>query len=319
MKYTPILAILSLALLAACAPEQKVELQSFLGGNDAVVVTFTPNSPPSEAYDGGESPFDVEVKLENKGEFNVPLDKARVKITGVRAPEFNLAEENLAKRPDEDLIARSLTTDGKELPSNPVFVTFPNFNHVGFITGSALTYPIRADVCTIYQTQAVSKLCVRENILNPIAGGICEINEDKPFANSGAPVQIANVKESARAKDKIAFTFDVKHVGTGAVYEKESTCDKTTRTPADRVHLLVETRVPGLTCSQLNPTREGVVEGFRKILDGSSTITCTQTVSRGDYELPLTITLTYDYETTVQTDVTIKHTGETQPSTPSTA
>ena len=309
MKLATLTLFSILLFLAACGPEQKVELKPFIGGNDAIVATFLDNSPPKETYDGGESPFDVEIKLENKGEYTVPQDKARIKITGIRAPEFNLATDALTKRPDEDLIARSLAADGKELPANPVFVSFPNFNHVGFVTGNSLTFPLRADVCTNYQTKAVSKLCVRENILSPTAGGICEINEDKPYFNSGAPVQAQNIKETSRAKDKIAFSFDIKHTGSGTIYELDSVCDKSTRTPADKVKVTVETRVPGLTCSQLNPVREGVAEGTRKILDGTTTVTCTQTVSRGDYELPLSITLDYDYETSIQTDVVVKHTG----------
>lgn len=311
MKQLPyIIAVISVLLLAGCQQAQTAELPSFIGGKDGVVASFVDNSPPKESYDGGDSPFDVEVKLENKGETPVTKEQARVKITGIRAQEFNLLDENLVKAPEEAL-PELTKQDGKIQTGSPVFVSFPNFNHVSYITGASLPFPIRADVCYGYASIAVSKLCIRENVLNPPAGGLCEINADKPVASSGAPIQVENVKESARASNKIQFSFDVVHVGTGNIFKLDSRCDKTSRVPEDKVFVTVDTKLPGLTCSGLNAVREGAAEGEMKIIGNSRTVSCQQTVTnRGDYELPVNFRISYDYETTIQTTVAIKHAGE---------
>jgi len=148
---------------------------------------------------------------------------------------------------------------------------------------------------------------VRENILNPKAGGICTINEAKTVYNSGGPVQIANFAESSRSSDKVGFSFDVKHQGTGDLYEKDTICNKETRAFEDRVHVKVDAGVPGVACTGLSAG----TEGFVKLFGGTKPISCTLTVPNpSDYELPVTITLGYDYEVSQATQILVKHSGE---------
>ena len=182
---------------------------------------------------------------------------------------------------------------------------------VSAIAGNALDFPIRADVCYTYATKASTLLCSRSNILQPEGNGLCEISGDKPVANSGAPIQIANVKEAARSANSVTFSFDITHAGTGKAYELDSTCDKSQRRYEDNVRVGVETKVSGLSCSRLDSTGEGKVSGFVKMFGGTTTITCTQTFSRAtDAVVPVTINVAFDYEEQAQTSITIKHSGE---------
>jgi hypothetical protein len=264
------------------------------------------NSPPAEVFDGGDFPFDIIVKLKNNGDWDVPAEKARVKITGIRADQFSLLDSDLVKQAPDDLPKMQRDPTGKLIESPPIFVEFNNLNHADAITGSELTYPIRADVCYRYGTQAVAQICVRENILNPKEGGICEINEDKTVYNSGSPVQITGFTESARASDKIGFSFNVEHQGTGDIYEQDTLCNKE-RALEDRVYVKVDAGMAGVSCSGL----DGGTEGFVKLFGGTKPVQCTLTVpSPADYEVPVTITLGYDYEVGQTTQILVKHSGE---------
>ncbi|HSU72437.1 MAG TPA: hypothetical protein VLJ21_01150, partial [Candidatus Binatia bacterium] len=277
MKKTSI-AILALFFLAACTQGgDQAELQQFIGGTTGLAVTFEPNTPPKEAFDGGFSPFDVVVRLENKGEETVKAGDTTVRITGILEPEFNLKSGDLTKKVAEELTSLRKDATGKTLPGNPVFVEFKNFNHVSTITGNALDFPLRADVCYKYATRASTLLCSRSSILQPEPNGICEVTGDKPVANSGSPIQVASVKQAARSANSITFSFDITHVGTGHIYEQSSTCDKSERRYEDNVLVSVETKVPGLSCSRLDSTGEGRVSGFIKMFGGTTTVTCTQT------------------------------------------
>ncbi len=310
MKQLTILGIL--ILLSACTSNgTTAELQQFIGGTQGLAVTFETNTPPAEAFDGGFAPFDVIVRLENKGEETIKESDTTVRITGILEPEFNLKSGDLTQKVKEELTAVRKDSTGKILSGNPVFVEFKNFNHVSTVTGNALDFPLRADVCYKYATRAGTLLCSRANILNPEAGGICEVAGDKPVANSGGPIQIANVKQAGRSATSITFSFDITHAGQGRVYEQESTCDKSERKYEDAVYVDVETKVPGLSCSRLDSTGEGNVGGSIKMFGPTTTVTCTQTfANKIDAVVPVTINIGYDYEERAQTTVTIKHAGE---------
>jgi hypothetical protein len=306
-----LLLLTSILLLVACTPGgTTTDIQQFIGGTSGLAASFEPNTPPSEAFDGGFAPFDVVVRLENKGEEAIKPAHAKVTISGVLEPEFNLKNGDLTQKVTEELSPIHKDATGKTVAGNPVFVEFKNFNHVSTITGNALDFPLRADVCYSYATHASSLACSRANILNPEANGICEIAGDKPVANSGAPVQVSNVKQAARSANSITLSFDITHSGTGRVFGLESGCDKTQRKYADNVDVTVETGVPGLSCSRLQGESSNA-HGNIAIYGGTATITCTQTLDHPtDAVVPVTITLGYDYEQTVETKITIKHAGE---------
>lgn len=304
----------AIALMLAGCPSpggEPGELQQFIGGTEGVVVSYEANTPPDEAFDGGFAPFDVVVRLQNMGEQDIRSGDTTVRITGILEPEFNLKPGDLTKKVNEELIAIRQDATGKIIPGNPIFVEFREFNHVSSIAGNALDFPIRADVCYKYGTEASTQLCSRENILNPEGDGICEVTGSKPVANSGAPVQVANVDQTARSVNSITFSFEVNHVGTGSPYQEDSVCDKTQRRFEDNVFIEVDTNVAGLSCTRLDSTGGGRVGGFVKMFGDTTTITCTQTFSRPtDAVIPATITIGYDYEERAQTTITVKHTGE---------
>jgi hypothetical protein len=317
MRIARYLAALFIIFLAGCAgggKTEKVELTApFVGGTTGLVSDFVDFRSP--VFDGGRDPFDVVVKLENKGEFTVPANRARVKLSGVNPAEFARLEEQLSASPPEDVLGVRVDPQGNILPGSPVFVEFTGLNHIPPIAGSQLAFPLRAEVCYLYSTRAVSKLCVRENILSPEAGGICEVNEDKPVFNSGAPVQVLNVKESARAKDKIGFSFEIANSGTGQLFERGSACDRSTRAKENKVYVIVNSGLPGLQCTGLN-TAGTKAEGFTTLFEGKKIVTCTQGVSsRTDFEQQLDIEVIYDYEEYKQTELVVRSSGEESPVT----
>jgi hypothetical protein len=308
-----IIAVIALlVMLTACTggkTGETVDLGTpFVGGTAGISADFVDFR--KDVFDGGGDPFDVVVKIENKGEATVKPERVRVKISGINPAEFHKMEADLMKTSPDELFKVTRDPQGNIIPGAQTAVEFTGLNHFSPIAGAQVTLPLRADVCYTYTTEAVSKICVRENILAPEAGGICEINEDKPVVNSGAPIQIGLVKETARGKDKVSFSFEVSNAGTGQVFERGSVCDRSTRAKENKVYLLVETGMPGLQCTGLETTGTKA-EGFTTLYDGKKIVTCTQTVtSKTDYEQQISIQAVYDYEEFKQTQITVKSSGE---------
>lgn len=300
-----------LVLLVGCAGGggQKVDLTSpFVGGTQGIVIGF--QDLRADVFDSGRDPFDVVVKLENKGESLIPMENIRVKLSGVNPSEFDKSQNDLSKSSPDDVLQMSKDPQGAILIPPPVFIEFQNLNYKKSIVGATAPFTLRAEVCYLYRTKAVSKLCVRENLLSPQAGGICEVNADKPLFVSGAPVQLMNFKQSAGARDKVRFQFDVVNRAQGLVYERNSACDSSDTRKENRVYVIIETSIPGLSCTGLESSERGA-EGFVTLYSGSKTVTCTQTVAeRSDFEQLVNIEAVYDYEELIQTQITVKSSGE---------
>ena len=312
MRNAIVAVMILIVVLAGCAggkKGQKVELTApFVGGTTGIAADFI--DARKEVFDGGRDPFDVVVKLENKGESTVPPNRVRVKLSGINPSEFSKLEEDLMKSPGDELTSVRKDPQGNALPGAQATVEFTGLNHFSQITGAQVAFPLRADVCYTYTTNAVSKLCVRENIMNPAPEGICEINSDKEIFNSGAPVQVGAVKETAFGKDKLSFSFEISNAGTGDIFERGSVCDRGTRSKSGRAYVVVDTGIPGVSCSGLQ-TSGTKAEGFTTLYDGKKLVTCTQTVTtRTDFEQQIDIAVIYDYEEFKQTTLTVKSSGE---------
>jgi len=305
MRKIAILLVLTLFVLASCkSGNTSVELKPFLGGTSGLKIDFLDFR--QQVFDGGDDPFDLIVSIKNNGEFDVKKTDAIVRLSGIRPQEFNKAENELTKNPEDDILATKIDANGNTLEAGPVSVEFRELNHISLIAGAVSTFPIRADVCYKYQTKAVSKICVLSNLLS--TEGICVVDETKPVFNSGAPVQIANVKQSPQGKDKFRITFDITQSGTGNTFQPESKCELDKE--KNKVMVRVDTHMSGLSCTGLNDASGTAVEGLQTLFDGKKTIQCIQEVGKsGDYEQAVEITADYVYEDSKTAQITVKSSG----------
>ena len=304
-----IMAIIITAIITGCqGEEQTVSIETpFIGGTQGISFDF--EQLRADVYDAGTDPFDVTIKVENKGETDILKDNIRVTLSGINPTEFSTTENQLITTPKEDVISMRKDQMGNIQLGPPVFIDFSNLDYKGKITGTNIDFPIRANMCYLYNTKTLSKLCIRKNILTANEG-ICKINEDKPVFNSGAPIQITRLTESARAKDKIGFNFEINNMGTGTPYQRGTVCDKTTRKNQNKVYVRVDTNMEGITCTGLE-NKGTTAEGYTTLFDGVKTITCTQPVpGKLDFEQLITIETFYDYEEFKQTSITVKSAGE---------
>jgi len=199
-----------------------------------------------------------------------------VTLTGLNAAEFSRTEADFKQVAPDDLMEKK-KEDGDIIESSPVHVEFMGLNRAEDFSGS--TYTIRANVCYKYGTDAISNICIRKNNLDS-KEGVCEVNEEKTIFTSGAPVQVTTFKESARAKDKVGFSFTVAHKGNGRIYKLGSSCgDENRRQNEDVVWVEVKSDLAGLECNGLNDGTE--ITGYTKLYGGDKVIQCTQTLDTG--------------------------------------
>lgn len=301
-------------LLTGC-PEQNTvasNVNPFLGGTRGLSIQFSEGAPPEEVFDADSYPFEVEVKLLNIGETDVPKDKVELRLSGINPVDFGKQEQDFIKSGiSEDIIATIIDSEGNTIEPPPVFVSFNDLSYIDVLPGNN-QFPLRADVCYWYSTIAFTDGCIRADVLSRDEDAVCQVQEEKTVFNSGAPIHIVEFSEQPSGSDKIRYIFKIQHKGSGRFYlpDDSTKCPvnlQTSRLKENRVHFKIESKVEDLQCSGL---KDGTgKEGDVMLINGEATLHCTQqTTSQLDFVDKIKITLTYYYKENTETFLLVKKT-----------
>jgi len=330
MKYAKYLLVLSVigSLFIMGCPEGgdgRVTVDDpFIGGDRGLLVDFITDSPPDQVFDEND-PFTVGFKIENVGEYDVIPENydnpPSVEIKFIDPADFGASYATMSTQITEDLEGGELDPTGNIIQGTITDVEFPTdgnpLQYQSEVAG-AISFTFRGEVCYEYGTTAISKLCVKEKLReSTTSDGICEVSGELPVANSGAPVHIARVDESAMGANKIRFAFVIRHVGPGDVFRRGTAtpCDATFENE-NKVWVEVNNFNLGtLSCNGLadgTPSATGTtpVTGYTTLFNGERTVRCTLEVPEPrDLEKPLEIKLKYAYEEHADKEITVKHSG----------
>ncbi len=298
MTFKKILLLTLIILIISCTAKRTQDI--FLESTDGIMMEFA--ELKSTVYDGGKDPFDIVIKLENKGEQDA--EEIGLSIEGIKPQEFNKLEEEFSKKIKQKIKRVIKDKEGNNIVSPPVFITVKELNHITPIEGDSLTFPLTAKICYPYETRATTNLCVRKSLVTEEEGP-CYIEEQKTTRNTGGLLQVENFREMQRGTDAIGFSFIITHKGTGMIYDKEDLCgnEKT----KGRIHIKIETGIKGLSCTGLQ-SNGNTAEGYATLLNNYKEISCTQEVNKKkDYEKEVKITVGYKYEQTKTSQITVKH------------
>jgi len=310
-KLIIVLLIASLLLCSSCEPGDKQRGffgddeeagKTFIGGTSGVLMEFTEQRPPFDVFSGGDDPFDVEVELVNDGEYDVAPDDITVILTGIDPSEFGKTQQQFIAKPTDVLEGKKLDPDNNEIEGLPQYILYENLNHLEPVIGT-LEYPIRIEACYAYGTNAISRLCYKEDQRQK--GGVCEVNDEMETRSSGSPIQVSDITQSAVGTDSFSFSFTVSHKGNGQIYAR-GTCKD--RSNENKVMVRIDTGVPGLTCSGLRDGQSDG-EGIVDLRAGEAVIRCRQDVRsdiKGSFVKPVSIELMFNYKENIVTSVNVK-------------
>ncbi|MBW2992428.1 hypothetical protein KY345_04390 [Candidatus Woesearchaeota archaeon] len=316
-----VLFILPFIILAiafsGCAPAEEAENVSavtgaYIGGDKGLELSFLDNAPPGNVFDKPEgeegNPFDVAVKIENKGEYTVAAGKCKLTISGVEPTSFGKQRADFTDLQTTEELLKTRKSAGEVIPGTFTILTISELEYQSPVSGFIGPFNLRASVCYEYQTEASSSICVLEDLLGvERKEGICKATESKTVENSGGPVQVKNFEQSVTGKESTAFTFDVQHAGgdKNEVYENK---DQSCSTGEDKVRIQVLLGEKDITtkCS-------GISDGMVNLRVGH--VRCPITIGEGkdlpklDYVQPVKVILTYDYKQYTDKAITVKQVG----------
>jgi len=303
-----------LVLLTACTDNggETNTNSGFIGGTQGLSMEFVSNAPPDEIIDRGQMRFNVLLDVRNLGEADVAADDVDVELKGFSASEFGINPNNLTQSLDSDVRGERRAPGGTIIAGGRTQVSYPEFNFSQrATTGRTLTF--QADACYSYKTQAVSRMCVLEDLFQLQEDAFCDVeNGNNRVSSSGAPMQVTQVAQ-APGSNRLNFEIQIQNRGQGEVYQPNSDCS------GNQAENRVVMRLSGLPdasnidClnAQGNPQSEEGATVRLNSGENPSTVNCIadyEEGSLGDRYSELDIELDYKYRERTNREIQLRRT-----------
>jgi hypothetical protein len=315
------LAVLSVVLMA-CGTQNNTGTGStaaFIGGSTGMVIDFQEGSPPPEVTDDGSYSFFAMVRLENRGEWPLSAGDIKVSLEGFLPSDFGVAESQLRnKNPRDNLEPKRRDPNGNMVEGTTTFITFPSEDQalVPKKFAGNVQVPFRAEMCYYYGTNAQANVCILQDLLNKQKNPVCDPNAGKGVMSSSSPVQISGFRQAVVGKDKISFSFDVVHSGSGSIYRVDNgraraDCPfdaRDMRVNEDLVKVTVTAE--GLNSITCNLDGGSSTTGYVKLISGRRPVTCTVDLTNqhtSNFEKIVDIKAEFNYKESKDTKVLVKH------------
>lgn len=311
MKFMNILIpIVIVFLITGCeggTDQTPRKLTDYVGGLDGLSIQFEEEAPPLEVFDNSEAAFPIAIQIKNEGEYTVKSGGIVASLSGINQNDFSLA--SLHKKSNFDFDRKYSDREGA---TNTLEFGDAKYK---IDLSSDLTTKIVADVCYDYRTVGAAAICLKKDTRQYKAADACLINNDQiVFENSGAPIQITEIRESSSGANRIKLDFTIENKKDGGFYKLGTFKDKCIPSSDEarkaENYVFVEVNDPAkrlnFKCSALGDDNKGET----KLFDNKKQVSCTlDTNSLQDtaFEQLIDITVDYAYRGAISQDITIKN------------
>jgi hypothetical protein len=275
-----------------------MKISPYLGGTLGILGHFEPvgvkgESGMNEIYD--DESFPVDIRIENKGEFEIPTGGLKVTLKGINPADFGYNDADLIQtNADSVLAADEFLPEGGE-----AYVSFGTAQYS--VVGQFYDVNLFATLEYYYETDvAVPEACFKGDFKDD---GLCKVEEGKKAFTSGGPITVTKVEESRAGSKNIFLKFYVSNVGSG----KAKASDADEFSPVyDEIQFEVAETTPGLTCTSRGSA------GIARLTDGQAVITCKSAdLAKGDlFKKQVDLKLKYFYQSTIEDMFRIKESYE---------
>lgn len=315
-----LILIIGLLFIAGCSSSDDtrssgISGNTFEGGERALTMESSENTPPETIRDNGLQPFNLRFLIENRGEYDIEEGEAHLSLSGFSSSDLNIEDTSKSLQALRGVRKQgSNTIDGGRTQ-----VTFSNLRYLPELSSGTHTQNIYANLCYPYKTEAVADLCVSGDTLVNYDedNSICDLDSQRDFANSGGPVKIENVQQYPGGASSIEFQFDIVHTPTednGRAFKSgvtDSSCDINGKSPSSVDSSInediIQYKVEASSLRNINCNGEGNV-GEVQLSDDTTTVYCSiDTTGEDEYETLIDIELSYDYLERISEELTIEH------------
>ncbi|MDO8656166.1 MAG: hypothetical protein Q7K45_02930 [Nanoarchaeota archaeon] len=295
------LTIISLFLLTSCGESQQQTNTGgvFIGGTQGVIATFEPFSVKVDniytIFDTED--FPINVILKNKGEEVVTPGKVTLRLLGPAKEDFqNIPQWQVLNKEEISKISEFNPDGGEEVVS---FTPTVNAKYTALVTGfTDLTWNL--EYAYDYKTHLImNDVCFKGDFRDP---KVCDVEGDKTFAVSGAPITVTKVNQDTAGKGLIVVKIDISNAGKG----QSTFVGKEFDERFSQVSYSVD-EAAKWECKSSGRQNEA------RLVDGKAQITCqlkTPVPENDVFTKSLRLTLDYKYKELIQEKLRIKESAE---------
>ncbi len=278
----------------------------YVGGNDALAVSFEEGMPPSEF--GEDDVIDVRVKVVNEGEYETPENTIKIKLFGVAPTEFETLDFEFKEVPSSLFaVEKGIFDVGGE-----AFVNMGQIDYSGTINQQFYDTTLFTKLCYPYQTKADIETCVTsKRIEDSDAETVCNYQSANLGSGtvSSSPVQVTSFNEELRGLSQVSFKIGFENEGTGNVYSRNVTCEDIDSLTAQQEKNKVYVKLNNIDPEKIScnfPLGSGV-EGYLTLAEGQEKVlVCIMDVDQTtSYTQGLDIAIDYRYTDTTKKDIRI--------------
>lgn len=303
------IALVSILFLVSCTTTAPKSSTGFIGGTDGLSATFITDQPPAKVYDDNTNPFTIALTIENKGEHDVQPNELLTTIDGIDYTAFQIANPNQRNSLRIGKVQKDST--GAVLPGDKNTDISYDASYKDKVAASS-PYSIGMNICYNYQSDALSKVCLRNDVTaRPGPKDVCMIEGNRIVSSSGAPIQITTITERPSGKNQVELIIEFENKGKGEVYDPSFLSKGTCLTDIasglqNKVHAKVffQDATPSINCKQLDNTNEGTV----RLVTNKQRLDCTidtGSIQATTFEKDLNVALTYVYKDYISTQILI--------------
>lgn len=269
----------------------------FIGGKKSIEISVD-NFPINPIRDQGLESFSFDVNIENIGEYDINNNEAYLFLSGFNSANFNL--NNTLKK---------LNSIDKYLS-----ITYNDLTYLFDIIAGTIPMEIFINIFYQYQTKNYALLCF------DFDSRICNIEDEKDYISSGAPIKIENFKQFPYSENSIKIQFDIVHKDNSlnSRFFESETKDLFLDLSQNNIYNMAKTElimkenklyyevisdIEGLNCENTNTNSNIILLNNNKY-----TVSCIQDLdSTNLYQKQIEINLEYDYYDKISKQIEIQH------------
>ncbi|MFC1698321.1 hypothetical protein ACFL1H_08350, partial [Nanoarchaeota archaeon] len=280
----------------------------YQGGSEGLEVDFEyisslSNGMPTVYEDQG---FPIELKIQNKGEFEIPSNDIKFQVIGIANNLFSGLDTGEVSY-GNDLNEKTRDYDGGE-----AIISFGgNVEYIPELTKEFYVQTFTIEYEYPYETYAtIPRVCYKYDVRDE---RICDMGGSQSLFVSGAPIQISSAVQERVGQGIFALSFDIVNAGGGQVTSDDyiATLNAADRDTKDyhSVFGYVDyeiTPADDFVCRSIGPG-----EGIARLENNRATVRCTlknDVIADGatPFTKPIDIKLNYKYRDYVDQSVMVE-------------
>ncbi|MCH8519270.1 MAG: hypothetical protein LAT82_00760 [Nanoarchaeota archaeon] len=185
------------------------QMEQFRGGASFVEYSLEPGSPPQVVYDAGTTPFDIILKVENKGEWDIEPNSFRVMLEG-----FSDSQRWGNSTLTNFVIANQLIGYDSlyNIDGDFEYISFTNLEYKDELNQNSFTHNYIIRACHPYGTKVAFTACVDNEARRSLRDGdlrLCDGFSNREFSVSSGPIGVSQIEQQiVNGRLRLIFTID---------------------------------------------------------------------------------------------------------------